>query len=448
MQALKPALQYSQGRSSTWGGAKLVNCFAEKADGDKRQDFAVLPTPGLTEWSEIGSGPIRGGIELNGVLHVVSGNELYRVQSDGTGVLVGTIVGTGPTRMAVNRTELAIVGGTIGYVYGSGTLNQPLDYDVTDVLFVDGYILWVVDGSDQFFISALDDAMTYAAADLGTAEGLPDNIVGAVNNHRDIVFLGQDSTEVFYNSGNPDFPFARQGSVFIEYGCFDRDSIVKLDGGIFFVGRDKSVYLMTGYQVQRISTHAIEYEIRNTAYARGFFYRQEGHKFYCLEAGAGTWVFDLTTGAWHRRQSYGMDHWRCGSAFTAFGGILLGDRETGKLYRPDPDAFTEDGNPILMDFYLPTIEAGRERVTMHSFEVLCEAGVGNGSVTDPQAMLRYSDDGGHLWSNEMWRSLGTVGNYRTRAVWRKLGQFRQRQMHLRIADSVKRLVISWSADIG
>ena len=85
---------------------------------------------------------------------------------------------------------------------------------------------------------------------------------------------------------------------------------------------------------------------------------------------------------------------------------------------------------------------------MYAFEVTCETGVGNGAVTDPQMMLRYSDDGGHTWSNEMWRSLGRVGEYRTRAVWRKLGQFRQRQMNLRITDAARKIVISHWADIG
>ena len=63
-------------------------------------------------------------------------------------------------------------------------------------------------------------------------------------------------------------------------------------------------------------------------------------------------------------------------------------------------------------------------------------------------MLVYSDDNGHRWSNEMWRSLGAVGEYRTRAVWRGLGLFRQRQMKIRVTDAARRLVISYHADIS
>jgi hypothetical protein len=49
---------------------------------------------------------------------------------------------------------------------------------------------------------------------------------------------------------------------------------------------------------------------------------------------------------------------------------------------------------------------------------------------NPQVMLRWSDDGGHTWSNEHWTSIGLIGNYGKRAFWRRLG------MTLKIRDRV------------
>lgn len=49
---------------------------------------------------------------------------------------------------------------------------------------------------------------------------------------------------------------------------------------------------------------------------------------------------------------------------------------------------------------------------------------------DPQVMLRWSDDGGHTWSNEHWVSMGKIGGYSTRAIWRRLG------MTLKLRDRV------------
>ena len=444
---LRPALQYSQGRSSDWSGAELVNCFAEMADGDKRADFAVLLTPGLTLFSTVGAGPIRGMIMLAGVLYVVSGGSLYSVDENGTATLIGTVGGSDLVRMATNYTELCIAANGTGYVYSGGLLQTPLSYDVSDVTYIDGYIVWTVLDAEQAFLSGLDDALTYDPADIFSVEGAPDNVVGMVNDHRELYFMGQTTTEIYYDSGDADNPLQRQGSAFIEQGCFDRDSIAKIDNTVVFVGQDRIVYRLAGYSPQRISTHAIEYHLRDATYAQGFVYTLEGHKFYCLDTDDGTFVFDHATGAWHKRQSFDMGHWRVWQSIPAFGKVLMGDRETGAVYEADNDVLTENGDPIAMDISLPTIEGGRERKTMYAFEVTMETGTGNADAPEPQAMLRYSDDGGHNWSNEMWRSCGPVGAHRIRLIWRKLGQFRQRQMNFRLTDPVRRIVMNWWADI-
>lgn len=447
MQRLKPALQYSAGRSYTWSGAVLTNAYAEVSDGDKREAFAVLATPGLTLWTTLPGGVYRGSVICAGVLYVVSGGFLYSVDSAGSYTQLGVIPGTGPVSMAANYTEVAIAANGTGYVWSGGALYTPVPFDVSSVVYFDSYMVWQIKDSEQFIISSLDDALTYDAADVASVEGSPDNIVGMVNSHRELQFFGADTIEIFYNSGAVDFPFERQGNSFIERGCFDRDSIVKINNAVMFVGDDRIVYSLNGYSPQRVSTHWVEYLLRDATYARAWTYDQEGHKFYVLECDRGTILFDIATGAWHKRASYGSDFWRCNGGIVAYNQTILGDRDNGNLYIPSPDVHTENGDPIIVQVDLPPIEANRERMTMYSFEIVMDTGLGNGDVADPQAMLQYSDDNGHRWSNEMWRSLGLVGEYRTRAVWRKLGQFRQRQMRIRISDPVSRFLVSYWADI-
>ena len=58
----------------------------------------------------------------------------------------------------------------------------------------------------------------------------------------------------------------------------------------------------------------------------------------------------------------------------------------------------------------------------------------------PQVMLRWSDDGGHTWSNEHWRSMGGVGEYGKRVLWRRLGmteKLRDRVYEISGTDPVK-----------
>ena len=58
----------------------------------------------------------------------------------------------------------------------------------------------------------------------------------------------------------------------------------------------------------------------------------------------------------------------------------------------------------------------------------------------PQVMLRWSDDGGHTWSNEHWQTMGGIGEYYTRVFWRRLGmtgKLRDRVYEISGTDPVK-----------
>jgi hypothetical protein len=72
---------------------------------------------------------------------------------------------------------------------------------------------------------------------------------------------------------------------------------------------------------------------------------------------------------------------------------------------------------------LPTGANNLRRTAQHSLQLDCESGAGlnDGQGSNPQAMLRWSDDGGHTWSREHWASLGAIGQYQQRVFWRRLG---------------------------
>ena len=451
MLKLKPALQYSEGRSLPWSGSKLVNCYSERADGDKRDDFAVMAIPGLDLFATLGDGPCRGSHVMGDFAYILSGASLQSLSASGVSTQIGTIPGAGLARIADNGSELAIATSGFGRVWSGGVIVTPPDLPaVSDVAFIDGYFVWPIKDTNQFIISDLNDGTAYDPLDIASVEGEPSNIVGVINDHRELHFYKKKSIEIWYNSGAGDFPFERQGNAFIERGCISRDTIVKIDNSVHFVGDDLIVYRLEGYSPVRISTHAVEYQIAKASEWSAFTYTQEGHKFYCLTTDVGTWCFDMATGAWHERKSDGLDNWRVNGAVLLGAQVLLTDGYAGKVYKPDFDIYTEDGEAIRCEIYLPTIEgAGRQRVTMYAYECLCETGVGlnSGQGADPQIMLQYSDDGGRRWSNELWRSMGLIGDNRHRAIWRKLGQFRQRQMRLTITDHVRRFVMSHFADI-
>jgi len=60
----------------------------------------------------------------------------------------------------------------------------------------------------------------------------------------------------------------------------------------------------------------------------------------------------------------------------------------------------------------------------------------------PKAMLRWSNDGGSTWSNEHWVSIGEIGKYKNRAIWRRLGWARDRIFEVVVTDPIKAVIIS------
>ena len=57
-------------------------------------------------------------------------------------------------------------------------------------------------------------------------------------------------------------------------------------------------------------------------------------------------------------------------------------------------------------------------------------------LREPLLFLRWSDDGGHTWSNFHERGLGLTGNFQKLARWRALGQSRNRVYEVSYDDPV------------
>lgn len=65
---------------------------------------------------------------------------------------------------------------------------------------------------------------------------------------------------------------------------------------------------------------------------------------------------------------------------------------------------------------------------------------------DPQIMLDWSDDKGKTWSTEITASMGKIGEYGTRVIFRRLGSSRDRIFRVSISDPVKRVITSANLD--
>ena len=354
--------------------------------------------------------------------------------------------------------QLVIVDGTNGWIYDTvNGLQQITDEDFfsADVVdFQDQYFVFNRAGTGQFFISNLNDGTAYLGTDIATAEGDPDNLVALISQRRELWLFGAETIEIWYNSGNVDFPFSRFEGGFLERGCAAAFSIAEDDNSLFWLGEDRLFYRADGYQPQRISQHGIEEALRKytiVSDACAFIYTMGGHKFYVctFPAEDATWVYDITTGLWHERQSVGMGRWRVNTYVEAYGKHLVGDFENGRIGELDLDTFQEWGETMQGQATGPSVYADRQRIFHHRFELDIDAGPGltSGQGSDPQVWLDYSDDGGHTWSaRKPFRSMGKIGAYLQRLRWLRLGSARQRIYRITVSDPVVRSIVAAHLD--
>ena len=457
-------------RSVNAADNRMVNLFPEAIPEGGKEPAFLSRCPGLKFLQTVGTGPIRGlwAHQTNGTdFYVVSGSEVYKLNSmTGTPTLLGTVSGTGPVSIADNGTQIFFACNGPSYIYNEVTnvFQQITDPDfpgAVTVGYLDGYFVFNEPDSQKVWVTNIFEGTQIDALDFASAEGSPDGLVGLIVDHREAWLFGTDSVEVWYDAGLADFPLARIQGAFNEIGCVAAFSIAKLDNGLFWLGTDARgqgiVYRANGYTGTRVSTHAVEYAIAqygNLADAIAYTYQQEGHAFYVLTfpTGNATWVYDVATQAWHERAGWDngafMRH-RSNCQCNFGGNIIVGDYENGNIYRFDLDVFADNGGiqKWLRSWRaLPTGQNELKRTAHHSLQLDCQSGVGInlGQGDDPQVVLRWSDDGGHTWSNEHWAPMGKIGQYFRRVFWRRLGmtmKLRDRVYEVSGTDPVKIAIV-------
>jgi len=387
---------HSKGRSIAHSPETLVNLYAERAPESAKSPVIAHGTPGYSLFSTIASSLIRGTYTsiADGTLYVIAGQTLYSVNSAGTASSIGTIAGAGRIFWAESSVEIVIVDAEASqsYTYNATEgLEQIADGDfpgATSVTYFDGYFVFAnkqVGSKDQFFISSLLDGEMYDALDFASSSDYPDNIVRVYSYRSELYIFGDRSIEVWFNSGNADFPFTpAQGST-IDQGLGAAHSIQTVDEAIIFLDHEGIVRRIQGTTPVRISTHAEEYQISkgDWANATSWAYTMEGHQFYALTVPtvigtsqeASTMVWDAATGRWHRRKSYESDYYKVDFYTYAYGKHLVGDIETAKLYELSLDVYDDAGQHQIAEMQFPQIQNDGLRFIVNKFQLDLEVGL-------------------------------------------------------------------------
>jgi hypothetical protein len=343
---------------------ETINFYVEPtAPGTGKVPAYLVGTPGLIKWLVLPDAPVRGMFEQDGRCFAVAGSSLFELFTGQTATFRGSVASdTNLATFASNGSaghQLAITSGGLFYIFDLNantlTLVTTGIEPVTMVEFMDGYFLVNKTNSRTFAFSALEDGTTWDPLDVDERSEASDNIVAMVRSHRELWFLGSQTTEVWYDQGDPLNPFAPIQGVFIEQGCGAAFTAQRIDNSIMWAGLNVDgsgvVWKANGYTPQRISDYAVELGIQTYGLsgARAWVYQEDGHLFYVLLLPNAPWAFayDISSGTWCKRAKYDSTHcvWTPPVAQThayAFGKHLVGARDNGAIFDQSLSYYTEE----------------------------------------------------------------------------------------------------------
>jgi hypothetical protein len=454
---------------------ECTNWYPNIAQGPALSQENLFGTDGAVQVAT--SGEIeeqnRGAHEMAGKPYFVNGDSLHRldetiVDNVATYSLtrIGAVAGTGRVSMADNGTQLMVlVPGGNGYIYNhvTDTYAQITDSDFTAngdpqfVVFIDGYFLITTD-TKKFIVSSLNDGLNYDALDFGTAESDPDDIVAPVVFKNQLFISGGQTFEAFQNIGGADFPFQRTG-LFLQKGCYAPHSLVNSQDTFMWVGgganESPAIWALNGNTTTKVSTTAIDSILAGLTETQvsniyGWAYAQKGAYFIGFALPNTTLVYDITTQRWHERKSLiegSLGAYRVASIAKAYGKIFCGDTVDGRIGELSPDVYTEYTNTIIRRVATQPFQNNMQSVFFPSMELTVESGVGNSDVADPQIVLERSKDG-KTWSDPIPRSIGKIGEYKRRAIWRRNGRAARFEVfRFTLTDAVKPVIIQLTANV-
>jgi len=432
-------------------GQECINYRPNIVQAPTDSPETLLGTEGLNQLTTSGdftTNVNRGGHVKNSIDYKVNGNELIRVNDTDpfTNTVLGTISGSGRVSMADNGTQLMIVttdGDGFIFDEDAGTpFQQITDVDFTTtsgkaqkVVYVDGFFVVTTD-EKKIKHSNLNDGLTWNALDFGTAEADPDALVSPHVHQGQLYAFGTETFERFQNIGGSGFVFQRVAGSVIQKGLFAPFSIIETSNSFIWVGGGENeapaIWQSTGGIPTKISTTAIESAIQKfteTEISEVFSYSfaQRGAFIVGFTFPNTTFEYNIVSGRWNERRSLIdsiLTRFRVNSMETAYGRIIVGDSIDGRVGEIS-DINDEYGENIFRRISTQPFSNQNIEFFNGEIELTIESGVGDAQTPDPQIRMDYSKDGGRTFSTPRSRSMGKVGEYFRRTIWRRLGRITQ-----------------------
>ncbi len=246
-------------------------------------------------------------------MYGVLGSTLYRITAAPTGdTLFAQAKGTLSTSQGDvyiaenNNSEICVTDGSKVYVYNyndntfkisvpSGASGDQFNFPFTSpgyVSFQNGRLIIASTNTTNWVLSAFNNATSWPDDEqhVGSIQSKPDKCQAAVpmpGGGNNLVLFGRNVIELWQDFGLAKFPYQRNSSFNIDYGCLNPATIAHLKNYVVWLGVNEQsgpvLMVFIGNDFQSITTDGIDFQLSNLTNPEnctGFLYQQDGHVIY------------------------------------------------------------------------------------------------------------------------------------------------------------------------
>lgn len=417
---------------------RVVNARVVPAPEGSRSQAPLFRVPGIRSAVEFDHA-IRGAARVGTTLVVLAGETVYTVSETHGTANIGTVPGSGHAPSATGKSQAVFLSAGDAYVVTT-TVTPVTDPDylpASQVTWTDGYFVFL--GADRIFVADFGNPLSYDALAFDSPSWGTDFPNAIIADTRELIHFMPNALAIGYNRGTTPYPFGLSPDGYIERGCIAPRSPAKLDNTVFWLADDRTVRALRGATPTRVSDEALEQTLARfttVSDAYGLAISQDGTFAYVLTfpTEGRTFEYSISTQRWHERASYGSQKWQVEGHIEAYGrNYVWSGNKLGIL---DPETYTEWGDPQVVEVTSETLAAGPNWIHFDRVELDLDVGVGliTGQGSNPEVIVRYSDDGGQAWSPDYRRSIGRIGETRKRVVFTRHGRSRNRVYQIRYSD--------------
>jgi hypothetical protein len=436
------------------GGGRIVNAFIEKAPDGAPSDVIHRRSPGL-ERLTIATGSnvqTRGFLDANTVGLWILKDRVIKFDNTFTTADLGALTGTEFVTTARNNNspaDMVVVTNTGCFnLFDSSAPTPFADVDLpaspTSVCDFDGYFVWSY-GNGQIYASDLN-SVNVNALSFNTEQGL---FVRRVVRYAGRLWaFGDKWTGVYRDAGLIPFPFQRE--VTVPKGIVGTHAVAGWETGwanqLIFAGDDFIVYRLDGYTPVPISTDDVSRDIQEAvlegdrAIIVAYVYMFENNAFWVVTCqDRFTWEYNLSTGTWNERNSYGLEHWKGIRTIRMFDRWLVGDFATGELYQTSGTYFLEGTDKLIWLVESGTLHSFPRGIVVPRASFHVTSGVGTVELSnDPVIEISWSLDGGYSYGDPVLRKLGGPGQTKSHPYILNCGLSKGQgiRYRLRVSDPV------------